>query len=89
MNQTMKTFGGIIVSLILCMVFCSLVKLSKKQINQKMKTLGGIIVSLILCVVFCSSVHGLSSDTEILLKLLQKKGIVSEYEKTEPAQVAS
>ncbi len=46
----------------------------------KMKLSYGIIITLLLGVGLCGSAYALSYETEILLKLLEKKGIVSEEE---------
>jgi len=45
-----------------------------------MKLLYGIIITLFLGAGLCGSAHALSYETEILLKLLEKKGIVTEEE---------
>ena len=49
---------------------------------RKMKLSYGIIITLLLSAGLCGSAHALSYETEILLKLLEKKGIVSEEEAT-------
>ena len=47
---------------------------------KKMKLLYGFIITLFLGAGLCGSAHALSYETEILLKLLEKKGIVTEEE---------
>jgi len=47
---------------------------------KETKLLYGIMVTLFLGAGLCASAHALSYETEILLKLLEKKGIVTEEE---------